>query len=417
MEKIIIKGNKRLKGEIAISGAKNSAVALLPAALLSDDEVIIKNVPNISDIDSLIEILTFLGAVVKHENDVITINSKNVVNKKIPSSISSKLRASYYFMSSLLGKFNSVEMYFPGGCNIGARPIDITLDAFKNLGADIIEEDDFFTISSDKLKGNNINLRFPSVGATINAMLVAVKATGITSINNAAREPEIENVAELLNNMGAKISGCGTSTIIIEGVDKLSKAEIEVIPDRIETGTYIILGALIGDNLKISNINPDHIVSLTDYMTKMGCKFNIGSDYITVTSNDKMSAIDVITEGYPGFPTDLQQPLTVLLTQATGESSLEETIYENRFQNIVYMNDMGCDIKINDRKITINGPINLSGKRVVATDLRAGASLILAGLKANGTTEITEVKHILRGYEDIINKLKNVGADISLVTE
>ncbi len=417
MEKIIINGGKKLSGVIEISGAKNSAVALLPAAILSEDEIVIKNVPNISDIDSLIEILTFLEADVKHENDVITINCKNIKNKKIPENISSKLRASYYFMSSLLGRFNEVEMYFPGGCNIGARPIDITLDAFEKLGAEVIEEDNFFKIKASLLTGNEINLRFPSVGATINAMLVAVKSQGRTVINNAAREPEIVNVATLLNNMGAKISGCGSSVIEIEGVTELLKAEISVIPDRIEAGTYVILGALMGEKLNINNLEPLHMEALISYLCKMGCELEVNDTNIVISKGNYLNPINVKTEGYPGFPTDLQQPLTVLLTQSLGVSTLEETIYENRFQNVVYMNKMGCDIKISDKIITINGGLSLKGADVVATDLRAGASLILAGIIADGTTTITEVKHILRGYENIISKLKNVGADIELVNE
>lgn len=416
MKQIKIKGGNELTGTIRISGAKNSAVALIPASLLSDDEVVIDNIPNISDIVALNEILEYLGATVSRDGELMKINSKTINNREIPEKISSKLRASYYFMSALLGKFHHVEMYFPGGCKIGARPIDQTLKAFHQLGAEIIEENNKYIIDAKELIGTHIYLDMPSVGATINTMLVAVKAKGKTIIDNAAKEPEIVNVATFLNNMGAKITGAGTSEIIIVGVEKLGKCFTEVIPDRIEAGTYIIAGALVGHNLKIENIIPEHVETLLIKLREMGVKLEIGSDYVTVSSTGKYKHINVKTLGYPGFPTDLQQPLTTLLTQCNGVSNLEETIYENRFQNVKYLNKMGANIIINKtgNKIKVNGPNELIGKKVVATDLRAGACLILAALKANGTTTITEIEHVLRGYENIITKLQNVGANIKL---
>ncbi len=410
MKNIIIKGNKELQGVINISGAKNSAVALIPAALLSDEEVVIKNVPNISDIDSLVEILEFLDVLVEKENGIITINCKNMKNKKIPESISSKLRASYYFMSALLGKYKFVEMFFPGGCSIGARPIDQTLKAFESLSANINEEGNFFTVKAEELVGNDIYLDMPSVGATINAILVSAKAKGKTIIHNAAKEPEIINVIDLLNNMGANIKFID-NVIEVIGVSKLAGATIEVIPDRIEAGTYIIAGALVGNNLKINNINTKHLGSLLESLEKMGANLEVGLDYVTI-SKSNLSAIDIKTDYYPGFPTDLQQPFTTLLTQANGVSNLTENIYENRFQNVKYLQKMGSDIVISNKTITINGKSNLIGNEVVATDLRAGACLVLAALVADGTSLITEVEHILRGYDDIIGKLKAVGADI-----
>ncbi|MBP3765832.1 MAG: UDP-N-acetylglucosamine 1-carboxyvinyltransferase [Bacilli bacterium] len=414
MKQIKIEGNNILTGEIKISGAKNSAVALIPASLLSDGIVKIDNVPNISDIDALDEILTYLGATVKRTDSTIEIDSSKIENKEIPESISKKLRASYYFMSALLAKYKKVEMYFPGGCNIGSRPIDQTLKAFRLLGATVIEENNKYTITAEELIGNNIYLDMPSVGATINAMLVATRAKGKTYIYNAAKEPEIVSIATFLNQMGAKILGAGTNHIEITGVDKLNSCFTEVIPDRIEAGTYIIAGALVGDNLKITNIIPEHIESLTTKMKEMGCNIKIGEDYVIVSKKDNLKPIKVQTLGYPGFPTDLQQPLTALLTQANGLSILEETIYENRFNNVKYLNKMGAFITIEGKKIFVNGPSNLKGKVVEATDLRAGACMVLAALKASGTTTITQIEHVLRGYENIVEKLSNVGAKITL---
>jgi len=417
MKKIKINGGKELKGTINIGGAKNSAVALVPASLLSDGVVTIDNIPNISDIDALQEILEYLGAKVTLNDGRMVIDQTNLVNKEIPESKSKKLRASYYFMSALLGKYKHVEMYFPGGCSIGARPIDQTLKGFRALGAVVKEEDNKFTIDAEELVGGHVYLDMPSVGATINTMLVAVRAKGETIIENAAKEPEIVNVAIFLNNMGAKITGAGTSEIKIEGVDKLTDGFTEVIPDRIEAGTYVIAGALLGNNLKINNIIPEHIESLTLKLQEMGFDLEINSDNIVISKIDSMKAVDIKTLGYPGFPTDLQQPFTTLLSLCTGVSKLEETIYENRFQNVIYLNNMGASIKVDGDKLYITGVKNLVGKDVVATDLRAGACLVLAGLKAEGVTVIDNVEHILRGYENIISKLTNVGAEIELIEE
>ncbi len=414
MKQVKIDGGRILSGKITISGAKNSAVALIPASILSDDVVKIDNIPNISDIYALDEILKYLGAKVTLKDGMITIDPTNIKNKEIPKDISSKLRASYYFMSALLGKYKYVEMYFPGGCKIGARPIDQTLKGFEALGAKVVEKDNKFTISAEELKGGHVYLDMPSVGATINTMLVAVKAKGLTIIENAAKEPEIVNVATFLNNMGAKITGAGTSEIRIKGVDSLKGCFAEVIPDRIETGTYIIAGALLGDNLRIENIIPEHVESLTLKLSEMGVKMEIGSNYIVVNRVEKPKPVNLKTLGYPGFPTDLQQPITTLLTQCRGTSVLEETIYENRFQNVPYLNKMGANIKITGKKIKVKGPTALKGAKVTATDLRAGACLILAALIAKGKTTIKDVDHVLRGYENIIEKLTDVGAKITI---
>lgn len=415
MKKIIIEGNNELTGEINISGAKNSAVALIPAAILCDDIVEINNIPNISDIDALKEILEFLNAKVSRKDNKIIINATNITNKEIPENISKKLRASYYFMSALLGKYKNVEMYFPGGCNIGSRPIDQTLKAFRALGATVIEKDNKYKIHADELIGNIINLDMPSVGATVNSIFAAVRAKGTTTINNAAKEPEIGNIIDFLNKMGADIKGYGTSTITINGVDKLHKANINVIPDRIEAGTYVILGTLIGNNLKINNVIPEHISSLLDKLKEANAQLEIHDNYIITNKSNNLKSIDVITKGYPGFATDLQQPLTALLTQCKGESTLEETIYENRFNNVEYLNKMGADITIDNRKIYVKGTTSLKGTIVKATDLRAGACMVIAGLIANGITTIEDIEHVQRGYENIIEKLKNVGAKIEYI--
>lgn len=415
MKKIQIEGNQLLEGTISISGSKNSAVALIPASILSDEKVTIDNIPNISDIDALNEILTYLQAKVEYQKNTMIIHSDNIVNKEIPESISTKLRASYYFMAALLGKYKKVEMYFPGGCKIGLRPIDQTLKAFELLGAKVIENKNKYTITAERLIGTNIYLDMPSVGATINTMLVAVKAEGTTIIENAAKEPEIVSVATFLNSMGAKIRGAGTSKITIDGVDQLNKGFTEVIPDRIEAGTYVLAGALMGKNLIIKNLIPKHIESLILKLKEIGIPMKIGTDSIQISKTDNLRSIHLKTLGYPGFPTDLQQPITVLLTQCLGDSVLQETIYENRFQNIYYLNKMGANIQIHNDKIKITGPTKLVGTEVVATDLRAGACLVLAGLSAQGTTVISDVEHILRGYENIVEKLQTVGAKIEII--
>lgn len=415
MHKIIIEGGKELSGEIKISGSKNSAVALVPAAVLCDEEVTIANVPNISDIDALDEILNHLGATVTRNDDMIKIDSSKIENKVIPEVISKKLRASYYFMGALLSKFKKVEMYFPGGCSIGARPINLHLKGFEALGAKVQEKDNMFVITADNLRGAKINLDFASVGATINLMLAAVKAEGTTVISNAAKEPHIVNVATFLNNMGAKISGAGTSEIKIVGVNHLHSCFHEVVPDYIEAGTYMILASIIGKKVTISNIIPDHLESLISKLEDIGVPMEIGIDFIRISAPDKLMATNIKTQVYPGFPTDLQQPMATLLTQAVGKSIINETIWENRFLNLNELNKMGATTELlSNSKAVIVGPTKLNGKKVKATDLRAGASLVIAGLVADGKTTIENADYILRGYEGIVDKLTNVGAKIKL---
>ena len=416
MPKIKIEGKHTLTGTINISGAKNSAVALIPASILCDEEVTITNVPNISDIDSLEEILLSLNAKISRDEESVRIDSSEIVNTRIEEFLSKKLRASYYFMGALLGKFKKVDIYFPGGCTIGERPINLHLKGFEELGATIKEEDNHFIIEANELKGNKIYLDIPSVGATINIMLAAVKAKGKTYIKNAAKEPEIVNVATFLNNMGAKIKGAGTNMIIIDGVDYLHSCFHEVIPDRIEAGTYLIMGALLGKNLKINNIIPSHIESLTLKLKEAGVNIQINDDNIVVNCVDDLKAIDIETLVYPGFPTDLQQVIIPFLTQCNGISKVRETIYENRFQNIADPVKMGADISVRNNEVAIiNGKTKLYGKDVVATDLRGGASMLICGLIAEGVTVVDNIHFILRGYDNIVEKLSDVGAKIELI--
>lgn len=415
MKKIVIEGGKTLTGSIRISGAKNSAVALIPASILCDEETTIYSVPEISDRDDLIKIIELLKGKVRVEKDTLYIDSKNVESVFIPENLSTKLRASYYFMGALLGKKKRVEISLPGGCKIGDRKIDIHLKAFQALGATIKECRDKYIIEADKLIGTKIYFDFASVGATINTMLAAVKAEGTTIINNAAKEPEIVNVATFLNNMGAKITGAGTSRITIEGVEYLHKAMIEVIPDRIEAGTYIIIGALLGKELYIENIIKEHLMSLLNKLQEIGIDITEKEDGVIINHPKKMRGVNITTLIYPGFPTDLAQPISVLLTQCEGTSVLEETIYTNRMGQVPYLNSMGADITVQNQIAYIKGPTPLYGNDVTASDLRAGAALVIAGLIAQETTTISEVEHILRGYEHIVEKLSSVGASIKII--
>lgn len=417
MKKLLINGNKELTGEIKISGAKNSVVALIPAAILSDEEVTLYNVPNISDTRALVDIIELLNGKLEYKDETMKIDTSKIENKVVPEELSKKLRASYYFMGALLSKFKYAEIYFPGGCNIGSRPIDFHINGFKKLGAEVTIEGNKYIFKAEKLKGARIYLDFASVGATINIMLAAVKAEGTTHISNAAKEPEIVNIASLLNNMGAKISGAGTSEIIIEGVEKLGKGVIDVIPDRIEAGTYTIIGALLGKDLKISGIIEEHIDALLSKLKEMGVDIKVNNGSLIINKPKQYKAINVKTLVFPGFATDLGQPMSVLLTQAEGMSIFEETIYENRMGHIKYLQKMGANIRVNSSTAIIVGKTPLKGEEVIATDLRAGAAMIIAGLIAKGTTKISEIEHILRGYENIVEKLTTVGADITIIEE
>lgn len=414
MKQMVIEGNNILTGEIPIGGAKNSAVALIPASILASGISKLDNVPNISDRDALIDILKILNCDVTLDNDKLQIDTTNLKNTIIDEDHSKKLRASYYFMGALLGKEKYVEIYIPGGCNIGARPIDIHIDGFKALGADVTIDGNKYILKADKLIGTDIYLRFQSVGATVNLMFASVLAEGTTVIHNAAKEAEIENIADFLISMGAKIEGAGTDEITITGVEKLHGGNITVLPDRIEAGTYIILGALVGKNLKITNIIPKHLEALTSKLKDMESDITINSDNIIISKVDNLKPTNIKTLVYPGFPTDIGQPMSVLLTQANGTSLFEETIWENRMGHVPSLNKMGANITVKGMSSMTIGPSKLHGCEVVATDLRGGAALVLAGLTATGTTIVNDVEHILRGYESIESKLTNVGAKIEI---
>ena len=415
MKVLKIHGGKELEGKVKISGAKNSAVALLPATILCDDTVTLHNVPDISDVDALVDILNYLGAKVdNYEEESYRIDTKQMQNREIIEEMSNKLRASYYFMGALLGKYKKAVVSYPGGCSIGSRPIDLHLKGFESLGAKIEYEENNIIISAEELKGSNIYLDFASVGATINIMFAAVKAEGTTIIDNAAREPEIVNIAMFLNSMGAKITGAGTSTIRIKGVKNMHSSVHEVIPDRIEAGTYIMIGACACKSLVVENIIPEHLEALTQKLLEMGVDLKIEDESIYVSNKNKLKAVKIKTQVYPGFPTDMQQIMSSLMTTAEGRSVIEETIYENRFQNLYEIKKMGANVEINSNKGYIFGPTQLRGKTVNATDLRAGASLVLAALIAEGTTTINNADYILRGYEHITEKLTSLGAKIEL---
>ena len=415
MEEVIkIEGGKLLEGNIKVSGAKNATVALIPACVLATDIVKIVGIPNISDVRSLKEILEYMNVKVTTPSlDSMVIDPREMVNKPLVIDAVSKLRASYYFMGGLLGKYKKVIIRMPGGCNLGPRPIDLHLKGFKALGADIQYQDDNYIISADKLVGTKIYLDIASVGATINIIMAAVYAQGETTIENAAREPEIIDCITLLNEMGADIRGGGTSKITINGVEKLSGCFHEIIPDRIEAGTYLILAAAMAKQVTIENIIPYHLESLISKLIEMGVEIDSQIDKIVVRKSDNcLKKVDIKTMPYPGFATDLQAPLTALLTQAVGNSSVTETIYKERFKHCQQLNKMGANIIITPPSAIVVGPTSLSGTDVWATDLRCGAALVIAALMAKGTTIIHDIYHIDRGYEDIVSKLSDLGANI-----
>ena len=419
MKKIVINGGRPLKGEVTISGAKNSVVALIPATILADDIVTLDGVPDISDVASLIEIMTIMGAKIERKEDTLIIDPRGVKNMPMPFGKINSLRASYYFYGSLLGRYGQATVGLPGGCDLGPRPIDLHLKAFEAMGAAMTMDGSSMKLATDgkPLQGVNIYMDTVSVGATINTILAAVKAEGRTVIENAAREPEIIDVVTLLNNMGAHIRGAGTDIIIIDGVPQLHGTRHQVIPDRIEAGTYIALAAAIGEGIQINNVLYEHLESYIAKLEEMGVRMTISEDSIFVEKQTGLKAIQIKTSPYPGFATDLQQPITPLLLTAAGRGRIVDTIYEKRVNHVPELAKMGATISTLNDHIIYEGPNQLTGSSVKATDLRAGAALVIAGLMASGTTEITNVEYILRGYSDIIHKLSQLGADIQLVEE
>ncbi|MGX7350624.1 UDP-N-acetylglucosamine 1-carboxyvinyltransferase [Enterococcus canis] len=420
MKKIVINGARPLEGEVTISGAKNSAVALIPAAILADSPVTLEGVPDIKDVHSLIEILEIMGAKVSFENNTMEIDPTGLVSVPMPSGKINSLRASYYFMGALLGKFGEGVVGLPGGCYLGPRPIDLHVKGFEALGATVNNEHGAMYLRSEEgLTGTRIFMDMVSIGATINVMLAAVKAKGRTIIENAAREPEIIDVATLLNNMGANIRGAGTNEIRIEGVTELHGCHHSIIPDRIEAGTYLAIAAACGTGkgIKVRNVIYEHLESFIAKLDEMGVKMTIEEDVITVHPSPDLKMANVKTYPYPGFATDLQQPITPLLLKATGTGEIIDTIYSKRVNHIPELVRMGADATVEGNMIIVNGPAKLHGAEVVASDLRAGACLVTAGLMAEGTTTIFNVDYILRGYDHIIEKLTALGADIQMIKE
>lgn len=420
MRKIIINGGKKLQGEVTVSGAKNSVVALIPAIILSDGVVTLDGVPAISDVDNLIEIIEVMGGSVKRDGETLEIDPRGVKDMPMPFGKINSLRASYYFYGSLLGRYGQATVGFPGGCDLGPRPIDLHLKAFEAMGASISYESESMRIATDagqRIQGAHIYMDTVSVGATINTMLAAAKADGRTVIENAAREPEIIDVATLLNNMGARVRGAGTEIITIDGVESLHGTRHQVIPDRIEAGSYIAMAAAIGKGIKIKNVLYEHLESFIAKLEAMGVRMIVEEDAIFVEEQGDLKPIDIKTSPYPGFATDLQQPMTPLLLKASGRGKIIDTIYEKRVNHVPELARMGADIQVLGGQIVYNGPTQLSGVPVKASDLRAGAALVTAGLMADGQTEITNIEFILRGYSNIIENLSDLGADIRLIED
>ncbi|MFC7371561.1 UDP-N-acetylglucosamine 1-carboxyvinyltransferase [Fictibacillus iocasae] len=414
MEKLMIEGGFPLEGTVHISGAKNSAVALIPATILAESTVTIDHLPNISDVRLLRDLLEEIGGEAElDENNSLTVNPANMISMPLPNGKVKKLRASYYLMGAMLGRFKKAVIGLPGGCNLGPRPIDQHIKGFEALGAKVTNEQGAIYLRADELIGARIYLDVVSVGATINIMLAAVRAKGQTIIENAAKEPEIIDVATLLTSMGAKIKGAGTDVIRIEGVDKMYGCRHSIIPDRIEAGTYMILAAAMGQQVTIDNVIPLHLESLIAKLREMGVAIETMDDQVLVHSSHRpLKSVDIKTLVYPGFPTDLQQPFTSLLTRAEGTSIVTDTIYSARFKHIDELRRMGANVKVEGRSSIINGPARLEGAKVKASDLRAGAALVVAGLMAEGVTEISGLEHIDRGYESLVDKLTGLGAKI-----
>lgn len=412
MEKLMIRGGRPLQGTVQISGAKNSAVALVPAAILAETEVVLDNLPNISDVAVYSEILQEMGATVVRDGDMMRIDPSELICKPMPNGKVKLLRASYYLMGAMLGRFGEAVIGLPGGCNFEPRPIDQHIKGFEALGATVKNEYGAIHITAKQLRGAKIYLDVASVGATINIMLAASRAQGSTIIENAAKEPEIIDVATLLNAMGAKIKGAGTETIRIEGVDRLHGCRHSIIPDRIQAGTYMIMAAATRGDVVIDNIIPKHMEALTAKLEEMGVNVYEMDESIRIVGAPEYTAVDVKALVYPGFATDLQSPMTSLLTQAKGASILTDYVYGNRFKHVPELNRMGANIRVEGRSAIIEG-CQLNSAKVSASDLRAGAALVIAALTVpDGVTEISGVEYIDRGYDNLVDNLRHLGADV-----
>lgn len=417
MEKYVIRGGRPLHGDILVSGAKNAAVAIIPAALLCDEECIIENVPNISDVSICLRILYELGAQVEMlKKDTYRISCKGVRSFSVPYESAKQMRASYYFLGALLGKFGKARVSMPGGCPLGDRPIDQHIKAFSALGARHCNDHGMIDLSAEKLRGNQIYFDVVTVGATMNAMLAAVKAEGLTIIENAAKEPHIVDLANFLNSMGADIMGAGTDVIKIRGVKYLHSATYAVIPDQIEAGTFMVAAAATGGDVTVRGVIPKHLEPITNKMKKIGVNIEEFDDAIRVWVEGPLVKTSIKTMPHPGFPTDMQPQMATLLTLAEGTSIVTEGVWEQRFRYVDELRRMGADISVDGKVAVIAGTGRLMGAPVKACDLRAGAALIIAGLAAQGITEIEDIHHVERGYGDIEEKLRGIGACIEKVS-
>ena len=417
MENFVIQGGSELFGEVSISGAKNAAVAIIPAALLADDVVRIENIPNISDVSLIIQILDRLGARVKLINkNTIEIDSRGVKYQPVPYELASHFRASYYLIGTMLGRFKSAKVALPGGCNFGTRPIDLHIKGFEMLGAKVDIVEGMVCAKADKLVGASIYMDQVSVGATMNVMLAAVLARGLTIIENAAKEPHIVDLANFLNSMGADVRGAGTDVIKIHGVEKLHGCSYSIIPDQIEAGTYMVAAAACGGDVLVKNVIPKHLESISAKLEEAGAEIIEYDDAVRVTRFKPLTKCNVKTMPHPGFPTDMQPQMAVLLSIAKGTSILSESVWDNRFQYVGQLLRMGANIQVDGKIAVIEGVDRLDGVKVKATDLRAGAAMIIAGLTANGETTVEDIQYIDRGYEDVVEKFSTIGAHIKRVT-
>ena len=416
MENFVINGGKELFGEVNISGAKNAAVAIIPAAILADDVVRIENIPNISDVSLIIKILDQMGADIKVVNkDTIEIDTRVLQCRPVPYEFASHFRASYYLIGAMLGRFKKADVALPGGCDFGDRPIDQHIKGFRMLGADVNIVNGMVSAQAEKLVGTSIYMDVVSVGATINDMLAAVLARGLTVIENAAKEPHIVDVANFLNSMGADVRGAGTDVIKIRGVEKLHCCTYSVIPDQIEAGTYMVAAAACGGDVLVKNVIPKHLESISAKLEEAGAEIIEYDDAVRVTRFKPLTKCNVKTMPHPGFPTDMQPQMAVLLAIAKGTSILSESVWDNRFQYVGQLLRMGANIQVDGKIAVIEGVDHLTGVKVKATDLRAGAAMIIAGLVAQGQTVVEKTQYVDRGYENIVEKLSALGADIRRV--
>ncbi len=416
MDKYLVQKSGLLKGEVTISGAKNAVLPLMAAGLLAEEKCTINDVPNLRDVNVLVKVMAKIGAEIERpEEGVLSIQTKKIISTEADYDLFKKMRASILIMGPLLAREGRARMPLPGGCSIGARPIDLHLKGFRQLGAETIVKDTYVEAIAPEggLVGASVYLDFPSVGATENIMMAAVLAQGTTYIENAAEEPEIVDLANFLNKMGARIKGAGTDTIKIEGVEHLKGTVHRVIPDRIETGTFMLAAAITRGEVLIKNIVADHVKPIMAKLRECGVEVELVDEGLYINAQDRvLTATDIKTLPYPGFPTDIQSPFMAFLTTVEGESTVQETVFENRFMHVAELNRMGANIKTDGRSATIPGGNTLSGSKVIATDLRAGAAMVLAGLVADGTTEISEIYHIDRGYEKFVEKFRGLGATI-----